>query len=264
MGRITNTCAEYKRVIWRLMGLATKWRWMACVGRSRQGVRYIVSTCQSSCGNKSETNAIAEWRDKNRKRGEKREGDVFKTSLNRCTFTVTQRNKWNPLKGELCFTKGPEQRNQQFCDSSFEGFLLFGVECWGVCGALAAEAIWVSSTSKVGQLVPVPLLMCWRGALCGGLRARLKGLRSLLGGGGVNMTNKGGGQDLRAMWKLYLVHWPLRACTGPAAILLANKWRERLLQFLPFTAATTRRASKNERLSKTEFVDTPHVYSQII
>lgn len=36
---------------------------------------------------------------------------------------------------------------------------MFGVENWGVCGALAAEAIWISSTSKVGQLVPVPLLM---------------------------------------------------------------------------------------------------------
>ncbi len=161
-----------------LTGLATKWRWMACVGRSRQGARYIVSTCQSSCRNKSETNAIAEWRDKNRKRGKKREGDVFKTSLNRCTFTVTQRHKWSPLKRRAVFYQRTGQRNQQFCDSSFEGFLLFGVECWGVCGALAAEAIWVSSTSKVGQLVPVPLLMCWRGALCGGLRARLKGLRS--------------------------------------------------------------------------------------
>lgn len=121
------------------------------------------------------------------------------------------------------------QRNQQFCDSSFEGFLLFGVEYWGVCGALAAEAIWVSSTSKVGQLVPVPLLMCWRGALCGGLRARLKGLRSLLGWGGVNMASRGGGQDLGAMWKLYHVHWPLSACTGPAAIAAGhcNKQRGR-------------------------------------
>lgn len=45
-----------------LTGLATKWRWMACVGRSRQGARYIVSTCHSSCRNKSETNAITEWR----------------------------------------------------------------------------------------------------------------------------------------------------------------------------------------------------------
>lgn len=91
---------------------------------------------------------------------------------------------WSPLKRRAVFYQRTGQRNQQFCDSSFEGFLLFGVECWGVCGALAAEAIWVSSTSKVGQLVPVPLLMCWRGALCRGLRARLKGLRSLLGGGG--------------------------------------------------------------------------------
>lgn len=120
----------------------------------------------------------------NRKRGKKREGDVFKTSLNRCTFPVTQRNKRSSLKRRAVFYQKMGQRNQQFCNSSFEGFLLFGVDCWGVCGALAAEAIWVSSTSKVGQLVPVPLLMCWRGALCGGLRARLKGLRSLLGGGG--------------------------------------------------------------------------------
>lgn len=89
-----------------------------------------------------------------------------------------------PFEERAVFYQRTGQRNQQFCDSSFEGFLLFGVECWGVCGALAAEAIWVSSTSKVGQLVPVPLLMCWRGALCGGLRAQLKGLRSLLGGGG--------------------------------------------------------------------------------
>lgn len=89
-----------------------------------------------------------------------------------------------PFEGRAVFYQRTGQRNQQFCDSSFEGFLLFEVECWGVCGALAAEAIWVSSTSKVGQLVPVPLLMCWRGALSGGLRTRLKGLRSLLGGGG--------------------------------------------------------------------------------
>lgn len=89
-----------------------------------------------------------------------------------------------PLKGRALSYQKTGQRNQQFCDSSFEGFLLFGVECWGVCGMLAAEAMWVSSTSKVGQLVPVPLLMCWRGALCGGLRARLKGLRSLQGGRG--------------------------------------------------------------------------------
>lgn len=119
-----------------------------------------------------------------------------------------------PFEERAVFYQRTGQRNPQFCNSSFEGFLLFGVECWGVCGALAAEAIWVSSTSKVGQLVPVPLLMCWRGALCGGLRARLKGLRSLLGGVGVNTANKGGGQDLRAMWKLHLVHWPLRACAG--------------------------------------------------
>lgn len=89
-----------------------------------------------------------------------------------------------PFEGRAVFYQRTGQRDQQFCDSSFEGFLLSAVECWGVCGELAAEAIWVSSTSKVGQLVPVPLLMCWRGALCGGLRARLKGLRSLLGGGG--------------------------------------------------------------------------------
>lgn len=112
---------------------------------------------------------------------QRREGDVFKTSLNGCTFTVTQRNKWSPLKRRAVFYQRTGQRNQQFCDSSFEGFLLFVLECWGVCGALAAEAIWVSSTSKVGQLVPVPLLMCWRGALCRGLRAWLKGLRSLQG-----------------------------------------------------------------------------------
>jgi len=74
-----------------LPGLATKWRRMACVGRSCQGASYIVSTCQSSCGSKSETNASAEWRDKNRKRGKKGEGDVFKTSLNGCTFTVTKK-----------------------------------------------------------------------------------------------------------------------------------------------------------------------------
>lgn len=43
----------------------------------------------------------------------------------------------------------------------------------------------------------------------------------LAGRRGVNMANKGGGQDLRAMWKLYLAHWPLWACTGPAAIHLA-------------------------------------------
>lgn len=116
---------------------------------------------------------------------QRREGDVFKTSLNGCTFTVTQRNKWSPLKRRAVFYQRTGQRNQQFCDSSFEGFLLFVLECWGVCGALAAEAIWVSSTSKVGQLVPVPLLMCWRGALCRGLRAWLKGLRSLLGEGGA-------------------------------------------------------------------------------
>lgn len=160
---------------------------------------------------------MAEWRDKNRERGVRREGDVFKTTFNGCTFTVSQRNKWSPLKRRAVFYQRTGQRNQQFCDSSFEGFLLFGVECWGVCGALAAEAIWVSSTSKVGQLVPVPLLMCWRGALCGGLRARLKGLRSLLGWGGVSMANKGGCQDLRAMWKLYHVHWPLSVGTGLTA-----------------------------------------------
>lgn len=38
-----------------LTRLATKWRWMACVGRSRQGARCIVVTCQSSRRNKSET-----------------------------------------------------------------------------------------------------------------------------------------------------------------------------------------------------------------
>lgn len=48
----------------------------------------------------------------------------------------------------------------------------------GLMAGLAAEAIWLSSTSKVGQLVPVAPLMCWRGAHGGGSRARLKGLRS--------------------------------------------------------------------------------------
>lgn len=104
-------------------------------------------------------------------------GDVSKTSLNGRTFTVAQRNKWTPLsEGTCCRETG------NFSDSPFEGFPLFGVEClegwwwrqrrrwcwcwWCLveggeyCGALAAEAIWVSSTSKVGQLVPVPLLMC--------------------------------------------------------------------------------------------------------
>lgn len=130
-GRITDTCAEYKGVIWRLTGLATKWRRMACVGRSRQGARYIVSSCQSSCRNKSETNAIAEWRDKNRKRGEKREGDVSKTSLNRCTFTVTQRNKWSPLKRELCFTKGLGRETSNFAILLLKVFFCLG---WSVGG----------------------------------------------------------------------------------------------------------------------------------
>ena len=153
------------------------------LGEARGAWRLLVSPPR---GKKSETEPIAEWRDRNRERAAagEREGDVLKTSLNGCTFTVTQRNKWSPLRGRAVFYQRTGQRNQQFWDSSFEGFLLLGVECWGVCGALAAEAIWVSSTSKVGQLVPVPLLMCWRGALRGGLRARLKGLRSSLGGGG--------------------------------------------------------------------------------
>lgn len=139
MGRITDTCAEYKRAIWRLTGWATKWRWMACVGRSRQGARYIVSTCQSSCGNKSETNAFAEWRDKNRKRGEKREGDVFKTSLNRCTFTVTQRNKWSPLKAELCFTKGLGRETSNFAILLLKVFFCL---CWSVGGGLWRTGSW--------------------------------------------------------------------------------------------------------------------------
>lgn len=152
------------------------------------------TTCQSSCrgGNKSETNAIAEWvREKSKARRGKEAwggrgggggggggGDVSKTSLNGHTFTVAQRNKWTPLSEETCC-----RETGNFSNSPFEGFPLFGVEClegwrrrrqwrqwwcwcwWclvegGYCGALAAEAIWVSSTSKVGQLVPVPLLMC--------------------------------------------------------------------------------------------------------
>lgn len=184
MGRITDTCAEYKRVIWCFIVPDEVSNKMAVDGMCGKVSprREVHSGYLSVLSQEEKRNqAIAEWRDKNREHSTRREGDVFKTSLNRCTFTVTQRNKWSPLKGRTVFYQKTGQRNQQFCDSSFEGFLLFGVEYWGVCGALAAEAIWVSSTSKVGQLVPVPLLMCWRGALCGGLRARLKGLRSLLG-----------------------------------------------------------------------------------
>lgn len=134
MGGITDTCAEYKRLIWRLTRLATKWRRMACVGRSRQGASYIVSTCQSFRRNKSETNAIAEWQDKNRKYWEKREGDVFKTSLNRRTFTVTQRNKWNPLKRELCFSKGLGRETSNFAILLLKVFFCLG---WSVGGFVA-------------------------------------------------------------------------------------------------------------------------------
>lgn len=194
-------------------------------------------------------------RQKSKSAARKREGDVLKTSLNGCTFTVTQRNKWKPLKGELCFYQRTEQRNQQFCDSSFEGFLLFGVECWGVCGALAAEAIWVSSTSKVGQLVPVPLLMCWRGALCGGLRARLKGLRSLLGGGGWIWPTKVGVRT----------SGPCESCTLSTDLWgssyrpgrhTASQQMERGAVTVPTVHSTAASLmSENQRVSKTKFVD---------
>lgn len=176
--RVQNTKGWFGDLSW-LTRLATKWRWM--VRRKVSPRQRVHSGCFRRNKNLTEPSLNGET---NRERGMRRVGDVWKTCLNRCTFTVTQRKKWSPLRRRVLFYQRTGWRNQQFCDSSFEGFLLFGVKCWGVCGMLAAEAMWVSSTSKVGQLVPVPLLMCWRGALCGGLRARLKGLRSLLGGGG--------------------------------------------------------------------------------
>ncbi len=85
----------------------------------------------------------------------------------------------------------------------------------------------------------------------------------LAGRMGVNMANKGGGQDLRAMWKLYHVHWPLSACTGLPAKLLANKQRL-AVQFITKTtsAPISKKSVKNEVCWQTEarFILTAHYW----
>lgn len=152
-----------------------------------------------------------------------------------------------PLKGRALSYQKTGQRNQQFCDSSFEGFLLFGVECWGVCGMLAAEAMWVSSTSKVGQLVPVPLLMCWRGALCGGLRARLKGLRSLQGGRGwiwptkVGVRTSGPCESCTMSTDLWVVVQAQLPCGS------LSQWEEKLAIHCKNTVSSNKSLSTNCR-----------------
>lgn len=88
----------------------------------------------------------------------KREGDVFKTRMNRCTFTV------RPFQQRAVSPKGLGRETSNFAILLLKVFFCLGWSVGsgvgGVCSTLAAEAIWVSSTSKVGQLVPVPLLMC--------------------------------------------------------------------------------------------------------
>lgn len=98
----------------------------------------------------------------------KRKGAMFwKQALNRGTFTVTQRRKWS-LFEDVFNQKHRAHKPAIFSILLLKDFLCSGWSVWG----FVAEAIWVSSTSKVGQLVPVPLLMCWRGALSGGSRAQ--------------------------------------------------------------------------------------------
>ena len=52
-----------------------------------------------------------------------------------------------------------ERETSNFAILLLRVFFCSGWSVEGVCGALAAEAIWISIASKVGQLVPVPLLM---------------------------------------------------------------------------------------------------------
>lgn len=99
----------------------------------------------------------SEWRGRNRKETSGGDGGVAKAKLKQ--FTVAQRSKLAafvrrdlPLS-TVCFRK--------VCPRLLTLAVLAAaaVEA-GPMARLAAEAIWLSSTSKVGQLVPVAPLMC--------------------------------------------------------------------------------------------------------
>lgn len=107
---------------------------------------------------KSETNAIAEWREQNRKEmagGEGAEGGVTTAKLQHFTkkqsggFCATRSSIFHYLFLKVC----PRLLTLSVLAAAAE------VEA-GLMARLAAEAIWLSSTSKVGQLVPVAPLMC--------------------------------------------------------------------------------------------------------
>lgn len=91
-------------------------------------------------------------------RKRRREGGVAKAKLGRTVYSRTKTHA-----GGFCATRAAIFN---FCFFFFPRLLVLlvlaadvEVEA-GLAARLAAEAIWLSSTSKVGQLVPVAPLMC--------------------------------------------------------------------------------------------------------